>query len=175
MTVSVSNLAPSQQDQYIARLACLGIVLSVVEAYFPSPLPGVKPGLANLVTLLALEKLGWRAAVAVNLIRVVASALWLGSLFTPGFFLALSGACGSLLLLGIAQYLPKPWFGLISLSLFSAAGHLAAQCLLAWLWLLPSQGLLYFLPFLALSAWCTAIVNGWLCQRFLDPHHAPTS
>ena len=67
MTVSVFSLAPSQQDQYIARLACLGIVLSVVEAYFPSPLPGVKPGLANLVTLLALQKLGWRAAVAVEL------------------------------------------------------------------------------------------------------------
>lgn len=98
-----------------------------------------------------------------------------GVYLPPGFFLALSGACGSLLLLGIAQYLPKPWFGLISLSLFSAAGHLAAQCLLAWLWLLPSQGLLYFLPFLALSAWLTAIVNGWLCQRLLEPHHASTA
>ena len=38
----------------VARLAALAIGLAVLESGIPSPLPGVKPGLANIVVLLVM-------------------------------------------------------------------------------------------------------------------------
>jgi len=80
-------LQPSLYDMQLARLAAIGLALSLLEAAIPSPLPGIKPGLANIVTLIALQQLSWRAAVWVSLLRIVAAGLMLGSLFTPGFWL----------------------------------------------------------------------------------------
>lgn len=160
-------LAASPYDRQLAQLAALGIILSIVDASFPSPLPGVKPGLANLATLLALEQLGWWAAVNVMLLRVLAASLLLGSLLTPGFWLSLSGAVCSLCVLGLARHLPSRWFGLMSLSQLSALGHIAGQILVARVWLLPSAGILYFVPVLAASAWLTGMLNGVIAQRLL--------
>ena len=58
--------------------AAAAIALSVVEAAIPLPLPGVKPGLANIIALIVLARYGWREAVWVSLLRVVAGSLLLG-------------------------------------------------------------------------------------------------
>ncbi len=77
-TESEIRVVAGSEDIRIARLAAFAIVLAVAEAGIPSPVPGIKPGLANIVTLLALERLGWRAAAWVSLLRVFGSALALG-------------------------------------------------------------------------------------------------
>jgi heptaprenyl diphosphate synthase len=83
-------------------------------------LPGVKPGLANIITLIVLARHGWHQAVWVALLRVVAASLLLGQFLAPGFFLSLSGALASLAVMGAAQHLPRRWFGLVSISLLSS-------------------------------------------------------
>ncbi|MBP7881652.1 MAG: Gx transporter family protein, partial [Candidatus Methylopumilus sp.] len=37
-------------DHRVAKLAALAIGLHLLESIMPSPLPGVKPGIANIVT-----------------------------------------------------------------------------------------------------------------------------
>ena len=54
MTHSAIELPVTPDDRRIARLAALAIGLTLAEAALPSPLPGVKPGLANIVVLLVL-------------------------------------------------------------------------------------------------------------------------
>ena len=61
-TPSVIELQPTADDVRLARLAALALGLAVIEAALPSPLPGIKPGLANIVIMLVLLHLGWRAA-----------------------------------------------------------------------------------------------------------------
>ena len=63
MTPSTIELTPTAEDRRIARHAAAAIVLTVAEAAIPLPLPGVKPGLANIVTLVVLARWGWREAV----------------------------------------------------------------------------------------------------------------
>ena len=104
MTPSTIEIVPTPDDRRIARLAAAAIVLTVAEAAIPLPLPGVKPGLANIVTLIVLARWGWRDAVWVALLRVFAGSLLLGQLFAPGFFLSLSGSLASL-----ATPLPSRW------------------------------------------------------------------
>ncbi|MEW6254214.1 MAG: Gx transporter family protein, partial [Planctomycetota bacterium] len=88
MTRASIELPVTAEDRRLARLAALAIGLTLAEAALPSPLPGVKPGLANIVILLVLLQHGWRAAAWVSALRVLGGGLLLGSLFAPGFWLS---------------------------------------------------------------------------------------
>jgi heptaprenyl diphosphate synthase len=167
MTPSTIELTPTVEDRRIARHAAAAIVLTVAEAAIPLPLPGVKPGLANIVTLVVLARWGWREAVWVSLLRVLAGSLLLGQFFAPGFFLSLSGALASLLVLGMAMHLPARWFGPVSHSILAAFAHIGAQLVVARLWLVPHDGVFYLLPVFALAAVVFGLVNGLVASRLL--------
>lgn len=174
MTPSVIKLSASPEDHRIARLAAFAIGLSLAEAALPSPLPGVKPGLANIITLLVLQRFGWRAAVWVSLLRVVAGSLLLGSFLTPGFILSFFGALASLIVLGFACRLPGNFFGPVSHSILAAFAHIAAQLGVVFFWLIPHAGVLYLAPLFAAAALFFGIVNGLVAARLLDePIPAP--
>jgi len=167
MTPSVIELPVTPDDRRIARLAALAIGLTLVEAAIPSPIPGVKPGLANIVILLVLLQFGWRAAAWVSALRILAGGLLLGSLFAPGFWLSAAGALTSLLVLGLAQHLPQRHFGPVSLSVLAAFGHIGGQLALAGWWLLPGAALLKLLPVFAAAALIFGAVNGVIVARLL--------
>ncbi|MCK9984884.1 MAG: heptaprenyl diphosphate synthase [Azoarcus sp.] len=168
MTPSTIEIVPTPDDQRIARLAAAAIVLTVAEAAIPLPLPGVKPGLANIVTLIVLARWGWRDAVWVALLRVFAGSLLLGQLFAPGFFLSLAGSLASLAMLGFAMHLPRRWFGPVSLSVFAAFAHIGGQLVLARLWLVPHDGVFYLVPVFALAATVFGLVNGLVAAKLMQ-------
>ncbi len=124
-------LTPTPQDHRIARWAALAIALSITEAAIPLPIPGVKPGLANIVVLWVAWQYGWRDAAWVALLRVFAASLALGQFLGPGFFLALSGSMTSLAALALALQLPRHWFGPVTASLLMAWAHILGQLVLA--------------------------------------------
>ena len=173
MTPSTIELTPTAEDRRIARHAAAAIVLTVAEAAIPLPLPGLKPGLANIVTLIVLARWGWREAVWVALLRVLAGSLLLGQFLAPGFFLSLSGALASLVVLGLAMHLPRRWFGPVSHSILAAFAHIGAQLVVARLWLVPHDGVFYLMPVFALAAVMFGIVNGLVAARLLDELHVP--
>ena len=161
-------LDTTAEDHHIARMAAVALGLTILENAIPSPLPGVKPGLANIVTLIVLARYGWRAAAWVSLLRVVAGSLLFGSFLAPGFFLSLSGAVCSLLVLAFAQHLPSRWFGPVSHSIYAAFAHIAGQMLVVYLWLIPHAGIAYLIPIFAAAALVFGTVNGLIAARFMD-------
>lgn len=168
MTALTIKLATTAADHHIARMAALALGLSMLEAAIPSPLPGVKPGLANIVTLIVLTRYGWRMAAWVSLLRVLAGSLLMGSFLTPGFFLSLSGAICSIAILAISQHLPARWFGPVTHSIFGAFAHIAGQLLLVYFWLIPHTGLAYLIPIFATAALLFGTVNGLIAAHYLD-------
>lgn len=175
MTASVIKLPTTSEDHHIARMAALALGLSVLEAAIPSPLPGVKPGFANIVILIVLARYGWRTAAWVSLLRVLAGGLLMGNFLSPGFFLSLSGALCSLTLLAFAQHLPTRWFGPVSHSILAAYAHMAGQLLLVYFWLIPQAGLAYLLPVFATAALIFGTVNGLIASRFLESEVSETA
>lgn len=167
MTRSAIELPVSADDRRIAWLTALAIGLTLAEAAIPSPIPGVKPGLANIVILLVVLQVGWRAAAWVSALRVLAGGLLLGSLFAPGFWLSASGAFVSLSVLALARHLPSRYFGPVSLSVLAAFGHIGGQLALAGWWLLPSAALFKLLPVFAAAALVFGAVNGVIVARLL--------
>lgn len=174
MTRSIIEIITTPDDHRVARLAALAIGLHLLEAVVPSPLPGVKPGLANIVTLYVLYRFDFATAAWVSLLRVVAGSLLLGNFLSPTFALSLSGALTSLLLLHFAIRLPQQWFGPVSLSVLAAFAHIAGQMLVVWLWLIPHAGVAYLIPIFAAVALFFGMINGLIAARLLRDNHAPT-
>ena len=96
MALKLTQIQTTAEDHHIAKLAAIAIALHMVEAVIPSPIPGVKPGLANIVTLYVLYEYGFAATAWVSILRVFASSLLLGQFLSPTFALSLSGAVLSL-------------------------------------------------------------------------------
>ena len=167
MTRSVIRLVTTPEDHRIAHLAAAAIGLSLIDAAIPLPLPGVKPGLANIVTLIVLARYGWKTAAWVSALRVIAGGLVLGQFLSPGFFMSLTGAVLSLIVLAFACRLPRRFFGPVSWSIFSAFAHIGGQLLLARLWLIPHNGLFYLVPLFAAAALGFGIINGLIAARML--------
>lgn len=166
-TRSTIELAVTAADRRIAGYAAAAIALTVAEAMIPSPLPGIKPGLANIIVLLVLARHGWREAAWVSLLRVLAGSLVVGQFLAPGFFLALAGALCSLVVLAAAQHLPARWFGPVSQSILAAFAHIGGQVLLARVWLVPHDGVFYLVPLFATAALLFGTINGLVAARLI--------
>lgn len=167
LTPATIDLPVTANDRRVAMLASVAIGLSLAEAVIPSPLPGVKPGLANIVVLIVLLQHGLRTAIWVSALRVLAGSLLLGSFLSPGFWLSVAGASVSLLVLSIVRFLPRRAFGPVSLSVLAAFGHIGGQLALAGAWLLPSASIGYLLPVFAAAALIFGAVNGVIVARLL--------
>jgi heptaprenyl diphosphate synthase len=162
------SIQTSKEDHHIAKLTAMAIGLHVLEALFPSPLPGVKPGLANIITLYVLIQYGFGTAAWVSILRVFASSLLLGHFLSPAFLLSLSGALFSLVLLWVAQHLPRQYFSVITLSILAAFAHIAGQLFIVRLWLIPHAGVSYLIPIFTLAALVFGFVNGVICLRLMQ-------
>lgn len=160
-------------DHRIAKLAAFAIALHMVEALLPSPLPGVKPGIANIVTLYVLLRYDFTTAAWVSILRVFASSLLLGQFLSPTFALSLSGAVCSLALLAVAVHLPKRYFGAVTLSILAAFAHISGQLLLVRLWLIPHASVAYLIPVFAVAAVVFGLINGLITAQLINKydHH----
>ena len=162
----------TDDDHRIAKLAALAIGLHLIESIVPSPLPGVKPGIANIITLYVLYRFDLATAAWVALLRVFAGSFLLGQFLSPTFVLSLSGAVCSLAILAISINLPKRYFGPISLSIFAAFAHIAGQLVVVRLWLIPDAGVAYLIPIFASAALIFGVINGLITAGLLNRHLA---
>jgi heptaprenyl diphosphate synthase len=165
--MTLLTIEPEADDHRIAKLAALAITLHLAEAVLPSPLPGVKPGIANIVTLYAFYQYGLVTAVWVSLLRVFAVSLLFGNFLSPTFVLSLTGALLSLGVLWLAKSLSRRLFSCVSISILAAFAHIAGQLLVVWLWLIPHSGILYLVPVFSAAALLFGTLNGLITARLL--------
>lgn len=161
------QIETNHQDRLIAGFAALAISIHLLESALPSPIPGIKPGLANLVTLYVLMRHGWRLAVNVSLLRVLAGSLLLGSFLSPTFSLSLAGAIASLIILGVAWHIPGKPFGPVGLSILAALAHMTAQIVTAYLLFIPHTALFTLLPLLLTAALISGTLGGILVSKII--------
>lgn len=161
------RLAVTDADRRIAALSALAVGLTMAEAALPTPIPGVKPGLANIVILLVMLRYGFGAAVWVMAIRLLVGSLLLGSFLSPGFWLACAGATASMGVLCLVRYFPLSLFGPLSFSVLMAFAHVSGQLVLAKLWLFSAADISLLLPVFALAALLFGTANGLIVARLI--------
>lgn len=162
------ELTTTREDHRIAWLTALAVAIHLIEAALPSPLPGVKPGLANVITIVVLMRFGWRTAAWVSLLRVLVSGLLLGTFLSPTFALSLGGALCSVTILGLALHLARGGFGPIGYSVLAALAHMSGQFGIAYTLFIPHPGLLHLLPILLTLALLFGVTSGILARSMLQ-------
>ncbi len=174
------TIKTTRDDHLVAALAALAITIHIAESALPSPLPGLKPGLANVVTLLVLCRYGWRMAAWVTLLRVLVGSILIGTFLSPTFFLSASGAIASITVLGLLYAFssfrkssagpqsPSSWtIGPLGLGLAAAMAHMSGQFWVAYTLFVPHPGILTLLPVLLALASVLGIVSGLLTRTVL--------
>lgn len=153
----------------LALFVTLAGILHTVESWLPLPVPvpGAKLGLANIISLLAIDLYGWRDALVVSVLRVFVGSLLGGVFLGPSFAMAMSGALVSTLVMAWAYQKWRPALSLVGISLLGAAAHNLAQITAAAV-LVASAGLYWYLPYLLLFALPTGLATGFTAGFFLD-------
>jgi heptaprenyl diphosphate synthase len=168
-----TTIQATREDLRIAYLAALAIVIHVVEASLPSPLPGIKPVLANVVTVLAMLLFGLRAAIWVAMLRVVAGSLVVGSFLSPTFIMSFSGAVAALAALTMGRALPG--LGPVGFSVLAGMAHMAAQFSVAYMLFVPHPALWGLFPVFMTAAVGFGLINGIIASAVMDRLSARTT
>ncbi len=147
----------------LALFATLSLVIYSAESLLPPPIPvpGVKLGLANIITLVVLSAYSHRSAFLVLFVRILLSALLFGQAMSLMYSIV-GGLCCFLIMWGLHSLLKGR--SLFLVSAFGAIAHNLGQLLVAYL-LTSVPGVLVYLPFLLLSGTVTGIFTG-LCAGF---------
>ena len=149
-----------------AILAALALGLSTLESLIPVtlllPLPGIKLGLANIVTLFALYKLGTLDALAILVTRCLLGSLFAGTV-TALLFSLLGGLCA----MGVMACLKHHHrLSLYGISIGGAAAHNSGQILAAVL-TLGNAMVVGYLPFLLMVSLFTGSLTGYVVSLLL--------
>lgn len=147
-------------------MIALALALSFTERFIPLqmliPLPGIKLGLANVVTLVALYVFKTKYAVMILVCRCILGAVFGGGITGLAFSL-----CGGLLALAAMGAASKaPLFSIYGVSVLGAAAHNIGQ-ILASMVLMNSVYIGAYLPYLLLAAIVTGLLTGSVCAGIL--------
>ncbi|HBE92361.1 MAG TPA: heptaprenyl diphosphate synthase [Gammaproteobacteria bacterium] len=156
------------EDHRIAWLTALAISIHILESAIPSPLPGFKPGLANVITIAVLIQFGWYTAAWVSFLRVICGSLLLGTFLSPAFILSLGGATFSMTALWFASRLPGQGFSAIGYSVLASIAHMSGQFTLAWLLFIPNTAVWRLFPVLLTAALLFGIVSGIIARAMCN-------
>ncbi len=157
----------SVNNKNLAVLSAFAISLHILERFFPSPLPWLRFGLANIVVLLVLLRYGFVPALWVNLIRVFVSSMLVGTFLGPGFVLSLSGALVSLAVMGLAHRVTEK-LSAFGLSVLGAFFHSLAQLVVAEvLFVRNLMGVLYISPLVLMIGLLAGAINGLVVLQVL--------
>lgn len=142
-----------------AVLIALAMALSYTERFIPLqmviPLPGVKLGLANIVTLITLYVMGPKAAFAILIPRCVFGAVFGGGI--TGLAFSLTGGILAMVTMIVAK--KSPVFSVYGVSVLGAAAHNIGQILAAMV-LMNSVYIGAYLPYLLVVALFTGFATG---------------
>lgn len=160
----------------ITLLVSISCVLQITESLIPHPIPGLRLGLANAMTLIALDTLGFGAAMEVAVLRTVLSSCIMGTFLSPSFILSFAGAFLSTLVMGFFYWLSRRArvlkLSLVGISIVGAFCHSMVQLYLAYLLLIRHPGIFIFLPWLCVGSvvmgWFTGILAGRVCVRLQE-------
>ena len=148
-----------------ALFAALAVVMGYVESLvpLPFPVPGIKLGIANIVTVCAAELISFPAAALISLIRVFIISFLFGN-FTSLLY-SLAGMALSLLMMRIL-WNRRP-FSLAGISAGGGAAHGIGQIAAASA-LMQSPALVSYLPVLIISGAVCGMINGFLSIRIVS-------
>ena len=144
----------AKKTAFYGMFLALALVAGYIEQLIPINLgiPGVKLGLANIVTMLLLYIVGVPAACLISVLRI---------LFGSGFAMVYSAAGAAMSMLVMALLKKTKKFSSVGVSVAGGIFHNVGQIIVAMI-VLETKALAYYLPILILSGLVAGILIGIL-------------
>lgn len=152
----------------ISMLLAAALIIFMIEAALPplTSIPGIKMGLANIITLVALVWLGKKDALLILFLRVLIGSIFSGTLLTILYSMA-GGLFSFAVMALLLKFMGKD--KIIFISVVGAAAHNTAQIVTAILITSVWQIIMYLPVLLACAivtgAFTGAIANGVLKRK----------
>lgn len=146
-----------------AVLTAVGLILGYLETFIVLPVgvPGIRIGLANITTLIALYLAGPLYGACVAAVRVALSAVLFGS--PVSFIYSISGA---ILAFAGMCFLKKLDFSIYGVSVIGAVLHNLAQIIVAY-FMVGSGYMFFYTPVLVLAGVAAGIIVGYISNVLL--------
>jgi len=149
---------------YFGVFTALALIFSYVEALIPFHIgiPGIKLGLANLIVVIALYKMGAKEAFCLSVVRIVLSGFLFANLFSIIYSLA-----GGVLSLAVMVLLKKcGTFSVYGVSMAGGVFHNIGQIMVAMA-VVESFSVAYYIPVLLVAGILTGLVIGIVAGEML--------
>ncbi|MBO4976287.1 MAG: Gx transporter family protein [Lachnospiraceae bacterium] len=154
----------------LSLFTALSLIIFTLESLIPPlvPIPGIKLGLANIITLILLRNYSVKDTALVLIVRILLSAFFSGQAISLVY--SLSGGIGSLIVMALIHKLLAGHY-LFLTSIIGGIAHNLGQLLIAFL-ITQVPGVLVYLPFLILGGMLTGLFTG-LCAHFSQKYLLP--
>lgn len=148
----------------LSLLTAIALTIFLVEAQIPAlvPIPGIKLGLANIVTVFTVFAIGRKEAAAVLFARIFLGAVFAGN-FSTIFYSAAGGVCAIGVTILLKKILTKNQLWVAGA--LGAMAHSVGQMAMA-MTLTATPGLIAYLPVMIGISIITGTFTG-LCAQFL--------
>ena len=151
------NKNKTGKTAYMGMFVTLALIASYVESLVPFYFgaPGIKLGLANLITVVILYRSGWKDAFVVSVLRILLSGFLFGNVFSIVY-----SFCGAVLSLTVMWAASKmKGFSVLGVSMAGGVFHNLGQ-LLAAVYLMENGNIMYYFPVLMIAGLLTGILIG---------------
>lgn len=148
----------------LSLLSAIALTIFMVEAQIPAlvPIPGIKLGLANIVTVFTVFAIGPKEGAAVLFVRIFLGAVFAGN-FSTILYSGAGGLCAILTTIGAKHILTKKQLWIAGV--LGAIAHSIGQMAMA-VAITQTLGLLAYLPVMIAVGILTGAFTG-LCAQFL--------
>lgn len=153
---------PIKKLTLLALFTTLALAIYTVESMLPTlvPIPGIKLGLANIITIILLKNFSIREAFPVLIARILIATFLFGQFLS--LFYSLSGGITCLITMYFINRLLSGHFLPVT-AIFGALFHNLGQLVVALI-ITASPAPLSYLPFFILSAVITGSFTGFCAQ-----------
>ena len=148
----------------MALLTAIALTIFIIEAQIPAPvpIPGIKLGLSNIITIYAVWAIGAKEGAMILFARILLGAVFSGN-FGTVFYSAGGGTLAILATIGLKFVLKENQLWVAGC--MGAIAHSIGQMVVA-VWITGTPTLLIYLPVLIVSSVITGLFTG-LCAQLL--------
>ena len=150
----------------MAMLTAIALTIFMIEAQIPAPvpIPGIKLGLANIVTVFAVFALGPREAASILFVRIFLGAVFAGN-FSTIIYSGAGGLCAIAVTIGLRKILTTKQLWVAGA--LSAIGHSVGQMAVA-IGVTGTPAIAVYLPVMILCSVITGFFTGLCAQLLLN-------
>ena len=150
----------------MALLTAIALTIFMIEAQIPAlvPIPGIKLGLANIITVFAVFALGPKEAASILFVRVFLGAVFAGN-FSTIFYSSAGGLCAILVTILLRKILTHKQLWVAGV--LGAVAHSIGQ-MTAAIFISGTPGLIVYLPVMMVCSIITGLFTGLCAQVLLN-------